>query len=113
MYTQNKYRKTYTREFKLLIVDKYLNEGKTGPQLSVEYELEISIIKDWIRKFRLYGASGLEDGRGKHNNHSSHGRPKKERFNSEVEALRHENMRLKGELFLLKKLKELRDKQEK
>jgi len=80
MYIQNKYRKTYTPEFKLLIVNKYLNESKTGPQLSAEYELEISIIKDWIRKFRLDGAQGLEDGRGKHNNHSSRGRPKKEKL---------------------------------
>ena len=63
----------------------------------------------WVKKYLSSGESGLQDARGKHGNHNSPVRPKKN-VESELEQLRYENMKLKGELFILKKFEELKKK---
>lgn len=111
MYTQNKFCKTYTPEFKILIVNKYLSGEYTVPQLSNEYDIHTRLIRKWVTKFQLTGTEGLRDHRGQHGKHAG-GRPKNPKYANELEQLRQENLRLKGENFLLKKLKELLDKHE-
>lgn len=107
-YTQNKHRKTYTPEFKLQCVQAYLS-GKSPTAICNEYSLHIDMLRNWVKKYLSSGESRLQDARGKHGNHNSPGRPKKN-FESELEQLRYENMKLKGELFILKKFEELKKK---
>lgn len=105
-YTQNKHRKTYRPEFKLQCVQDYLS-GKSTIVICNEHNIHKDMLRDWVKKYLSAGASALIDGRGKHGNHSSAGRPKKS-FDSELEQLRYENMKLKGELFILKKFEDLK-----
>lgn len=103
-YIQNKYRKTYSPEFKLSIVKKYLSGEYSAKELSYQYNINDRLIRSWACKFQDKGILSLEEHRGCHGKHAG-GRPKiKEE--SELERLRRENLRLKGENFLLKKLEE-------
>lgn len=101
MFTQNAHRKTYTTAFKLQIVNYYLAGEKTVAVLSHEFDLEKSIIKRWINKFQEGGELSLQDSRGRHGKHAGGRQPTSGL--SEIEKLRQENLRLKGENFLLKK----------
>lgn len=100
--------RTFSVEFKLLIINKYLSGDKSQFQLAKEYKLDERMISRWIHKFQSDGVDALKDRRGKHGNQP--GRPKT-KYDTELEQLRAENMRLKGENFLLKKLKEYLNKQ--
>lgn len=63
-----------TPEEKEKIVIEYLN-GKVGlKKISESNNVEISILKKWIKKYRDKGIRGLKSNTGKH---SSKGRPKK------------------------------------
>lgn len=101
MYTQNKHRKTYTPTFKLQIVNYYLAGEKTAEMLSHEFDLNRRMLLRWISKYQEGGELALQDGRGRHGKHAG-GRPATKEL-SEIEQLRQENLRLKGENFLLKK----------
>ena len=102
MYTQNKHRKTYTPTFKLQIVNYYLAGEKTVAMLSHEFDLNQRMILRWISKYQEGGGElALQDGRERHGKHAG-GRPATKGL-SEIERLRQENLRLKGENFLLKK----------
>jgi transposase len=105
----NKPHRTFTPEFKLLIVNKYLSGEYSSTRLSHEYDLDIRMISRWVNKFKTGGEESLTDHRGQHGNHAG-GRPKT-KYDSELEQLRQENFRLKGENFLLKKLQEHLQKQ--
>lgn len=102
----NQPHRTFTIEFKLSIIEQYLSGTVTIVQLSSQYQLDKRVISRWIAKFQTYGKDGLIDQRGK----KSLGRPKV-KYDSELEQLRAEVLRLKGENFLLKKLKEHLGKQ--
>jgi transposase-like protein len=76
MYIQNKHRKTYTTEFKLLAVNKYLSGECSVLQLCDEYNLGKSMVNRWIYAYKTKGgAQGLEDHRGRHGKHAGD-RPK-------------------------------------
>jgi transposase-like protein len=107
----NKPHRTFTAEFKLLIINKYLSGECSSIKLSYEYDLDARMIRRWVSKFRISGEESLVDHRGKHGKHA--GGRQKTKYDSELEQLRQENLRLKGENFLLKKLKEHREKQKK
>ena len=104
----NKPHRNFSQEFKLSIVKSYLSGKKTALQLAAKYDIGDRLVRSWATQFKTGGKEALAFRRGAHNNKS--GRPPKIKFGSELEQLRHENLQLKGELFLLKKLKELREK---
>lgn len=107
----NQPHRTFELEFKVMVAKTYLSGEKSGLELASEYDLAVRMVRRWATEYRAGGEEALKDKRGKH------GKNKciklKVNFNSELDSLRHENLQLKGELFLLKKLKEFREKQKK
>ena len=105
----NQPHRTFTTEFKLSIIDEYLSGNSSIAQLSSQYDLDARMVRRWVNKFQTQGKEGVIDQRGKQ---SAGGRPKI-KYDSELEYLRKEVLRLKGENFLLKKLKNHLKKQKK
>ncbi len=85
-------RRRFTREFKLESVRQVISEGRTQKQVAEELGLNTNVLSRWVKEFRA-DAEQVFPGNG-----SLKARDK------ELEALRRENARVKGELAFLKKV---------
>jgi transposase len=99
-------RASYTFEFKLDVVRRFLDGQATAAQLALEHDLSSpNLVKTWARQYRADGEDALRP--------KPRGRPPgapqpPERELSEVERLRRENQYLAAENAYLKKLRALR-----
>jgi transposase len=100
-----KARQSYTFEFKLALVERFL-AGETAPDLAAEAGLSSPVLlKAWVRAYRRDGVDALRP--------KSKGRRKKTddpqpAETSELERLRRENELLRAEVAYLGKLRALR-----
>jgi len=85
-------RRRFTREFKLEAVRQVIGEGRTQKAVAEELGVNVNLLGRWIKQLRDDPEQAFP-GQGK----------LKER-DKEVEDLRRENTRLKGELSFLKKV---------
>ena len=85
-------RRRFTREFKLESVRQVISEGRTQKQVAEELGLNTNVLGRWVKEFRA-DAEQVFPGNG-----NLKARDK------ELEALRRENARVKGELAFLKKV---------
>ena len=53
-------RKQYSKELKLELVKKHLEDGISYWKLGKEYGIEASIIRRWGHKYEIFGEDGLE-----------------------------------------------------
>ena len=53
-------RKQYSKELKLELVKKHLEDGISYWKLGKEYGIEASIIRRWGHKYETFGENGLE-----------------------------------------------------
>lgn len=73
MIKQNKHRKTYSKEFKLMAVKTKLEGGNSYKGVVEALEiLTVRMLKKWVSSYRAHGEAGLEEHRGK----MSTGRPR-------------------------------------
>jgi len=99
-------RRSFSFEFKLEVVRRFLNGEATAAELAREHDLSApSLVKTWARKYRHDGEDALRP--------KPRGRPPGDpappgRELSEVEQLRRDNQRLAAENAYLKKLRALR-----
>ena len=99
-----KKRKTYTQEFKLMVVEDYLS-GKSGGITKIAKKYDIPkdyMVTRWTRAYKEFGIDGLKENRGKTG--SSKGRPKKNNLSTEERILR-----LEAENAYLRKIVEHRE----
>lgn len=71
-------RKTYSKEFKVMVVEDYLS-GKSGDirQIAIKYDIPKEyMVTLWTRKYQANGSDSLGENRGKAKGHRK-GRPKK------------------------------------
>lgn len=61
--------KNYSKEFKLLIIEKYLQGGITLEQLAIEFEIPSKTqVYNWVKKYKKDGVKAFElETRGRHN----------------------------------------------
>lgn len=85
-------RRRFTREFKREAVRQVLGEGRTQKRVAEELGLNLNVLGRWVKEFRADPEQAFP-GNGQ----------LKDR-DKEVEQLRRENARLKGELAFLKKV---------
>ena len=100
-----KKRKTYTQEFKLMVVEDYLS-GKSGGITKIAKKYDIPkdyMVTRWTRAYKEFGIDGLKENRGKTG--SSKGRPKKNNLSTEEKILR-----LEAENAYLRKIVEYKEK---
>ncbi len=112
--------KSFTIEEKLAIINRYY-AGESKTSLSIEINVNIGVIYQWIKKYEKLGYNGLIDNRGKPGV-SKMGRPKKNQEKTstqevmapitdaereELNRLRKENYRLQMENECLKKIQAL------
>lgn len=94
--------KSYSKEFKLIAVKMRLEQHKSYRQIAKELGLiNQSYVHKWVSKYQESGESGLEDKRGMNLNDINKTRAKTKKSNIEEE-----NLLLKAENELLKKLLE-------
>ena len=86
-------RRRFTREFKLEAVRQVVGEGRTQKAVAEELGLNANLLGRWIKQHRSSDPAQAFPG---------HGNLKAR--DKEVEDLRRENARLKGELSFLKKV---------
>lgn len=98
-------RRKTTQEERKEIVEYCIGHGNDYKGTAALYEVSYSQVYSWVKKYREWGESGLEDRRG---------RQKSDEELSELERLERENKRLKRQLEerdmlveLLKKVKEI------
>ena len=70
------------------------------------YQVEKATLRSWVKKYREFGAAGLEDRRG-HRLADQTPRSRDEALRIENAQLKQENELLKMELYLRKKVEEL------
>ena len=100
----------YSPAEKELIILEHTRNGVSLSQLSLQYGLDRSTVKAWLRKIRS-GVSLYEImRRGRPPKHQM-ARPKKKEPQTELERLQAENLRLRAENALLKKVKALVEEQ--
>lgn len=85
-------RRRFTREFKLEAVRQVVGEGRTQKAVAEELGINVNLLGRWVKQLRDDPEQAFP-GQGK----------LKER-DKEIEDLRRENARLKGELSFLKKV---------
>lgn len=85
-------RRRFTREFKLEAVRQVVAEGRTQKDVAEELGLNVNLLGRWIKQHRNDPEQSFP----------GHGKLKER--DKEVEDLRRENRRLKGELAFLKKV---------
>ncbi len=98
-------KRSFTFEFKLEIVRRFVAEEATAIELAREYELSSPrLVVNWARAYRREGEEALRP--------KPKGRPAKTADTagpSELQQLRAENLRLSAENAYLKKLRALRE----
>ena len=85
-------RRRFTREFKLEAVRQMVEEGRLHKQVAEELGVNVNVLGRWVRQLRADPEQSFP------------GNGKLKARDKEVEELRRENARLKGELSFLKKV---------
>ena len=89
-----------TAEEKEKILNEYFINYKSLKQISVEYNIDLRLLKNWRKKYQTDGINGLVSNTGKHN---SPIRGKYNRNSSEIDKLKYELLQKEIELMRLKK----------
>lgn len=95
----------YSTEEKLAIVKEVLEKSVTLQETSLQYNVNRSTIKLWLRKYRA--GKSLENNKRGRPTKDPMARPKKKEPQTELEKLQAENLRLRAENALLKKVRAL------